>query len=410
MRCSSAWPSGGRRSRAAAASRSPTTGNIANAELQGGGGAARKAAELQASVTRQKFWLKRKSGDVSHLAWRPAKRYRTSAKWWLYNLDSQLAVSTPFPGLKAFQRRADQPEWADDQSNSWLHLTISCDQGSDNLSAISWMRANSFNLTCIPDWSHGAQNDFYGCLRDLSVYSFWIMCLVVWNVEHGPWQDDLRWQQVGDAWAEATEQFDMQSMPIFSEFLEEVVKENGGSGALLSSSEFDTVEATVWDMMRGGWRPKGYKTNTNKFFATRQKAVSFAKWWHVTLMKYTWLCLESGQVSTKRVANLNIKAPPPEQGDRATTSSNRPDFAERALRGSAQNAMVLACLILGERRNCRLTRVICLATGPLHEWHSKQNKAQRSSKECLVWLVSQASGEFVQSLSQTLMCWDTCRA
>lgn len=107
-----------------------------------------------------------------------------------------------------------------------------------------------FNCTCIPDWSHAAQNDFYGCLRDLSVCSFWLMCLVFWNVEHSPWQDDLRWQQVGDAWAEATEHFDMQSMPIFAEFLEEVVKENGGSGAVLPSSEFGTVEATVWDSMR----------------------------------------------------------------------------------------------------------------------------------------------------------------
>lgn len=66
-------------------------GNIQAAELTGGERA--KQAEVRSCVRRQEFWLKRKAGDADHLAWRPAKRHRCAAKWWLYNLDSQLSTS-----------------------------------------------------------------------------------------------------------------------------------------------------------------------------------------------------------------------------------------------------------------------------------------------------------------------------
>ena len=149
-------------------------------------------------------WLKRRGEDKEHLGWKPQKRYRTSAKWWLINLDSQIRTSLPLPGLKAFQRKEGHKDWAPKRWQHWKHLTICADQGSDGLSAVSFLRSLGVSMTFISDWSHGAQNDFYDTLKDLSLWNFWVMMLVVMNVEHGPWADDVRWNQILDAWTEAT--------------------------------------------------------------------------------------------------------------------------------------------------------------------------------------------------------------
>lgn len=163
-------------------------GNIQGAELVGG--ALGKEAEVRSCVRRQEFWLKRKVGDADHLAWRPAKRHRCSAKWWLYNLDSQLSVSLPFDGLRSFVRQTSSPEWSASEWRLWYDLRR---PGQRRVSAVSYLKSLGCNLTCIPDWSHGGQNDFYDTLRELHLFSFWVLCMIMWNVEHGPGGDDLRW-------------------------------------------------------------------------------------------------------------------------------------------------------------------------------------------------------------------------
>lgn len=269
-------------------------GNIESAELAGGESA--KQAALQHSVKRQRFWLGRRTADSSHIAWRPAKRFRTSAKWWLLNLDSQISVSLPFNGLQEFQRNAADPCWAASSWHRWPHITVCIDQGSDGLSAVSYLR-NSLEVNCsvIPDWSHGGHNDLYDSLKDQGLFSFWVMCLVCFNLEHGPWADDLRWAQVADSWAEATREFSPTNMLIFAEHLAVEVHAQGGASVVMQSAEADeTLEQRMWRLMHSGWRPKGYRTCLNRFFASRENAASFGAWWHLSLMKYTYLCLESG--------------------------------------------------------------------------------------------------------------------
>lgn len=356
---------------------------------------------MRSCVRRQEFWLKRKAGDADHLAWRPAKCHRCSAKWWLYNLDSQLSVSLPFDGLRSFVRQPSSPEWSASEWRLWKHITICVDQGSDGLSAVSYLKSLSSNLTCIPDWSHGGQNDYYDTLRELNLFSFWVLCMIMWNVEHGPWGDDLRWNQVEHGWAEAWEHMTLATMPLFAENLQAAIREQGGEAQVLQSSSHDKVKDAMWSIMSEGWRPKDYKTCLNRFFAARGKAATFSKWWHLTLIKFSYFCMEAGQISTAKVAKL-AKPPAVKDDQRPTTDAFKPDIAERALRASAQNALVLSCLLLSDSRNSKVVLCLAEASAPLHAWHAKQNREQRDSRSNFAWLVSQLSGEFMQCVRDTL--------
>ena len=274
---------------------------------------------------------------------------------------------------------------------------MAIDQGSDGLSAVSFLRDRGVNVSVICDWSHGGQNDLYDSLKDLQIYNFWVLCLVVWNVEHGPWNDDMRWSQVLSSWNEATKHFEPTTMPLFVENLPRVIHENGGRDAILQCSEETSVEKVLWEKMSVGWRPKGYKTNLNRFWATRQKAEQFNAWWHMTLSKYSYLCLENGQMSTKKIASLAVKPSVTVSGaseEPTTTDSAKSDAVEKALRCSAQNAIVLSTLILDDYRNCRLVRCIVAGSAHWHAWHQHQNRTQRSSADSLKWMVDQLQGDF----------------
>lgn len=181
---------------------------------QAAGGEAGRQRALELAWARQRCWLKRRrtpDGEGSSL--RPAKRYRTSAKAWLLNLDNQLCRSLPLRGLADFAypmpRLAEVP-WRDQ-----LHLQVALDQGSDGLAAASFLRHLGVNATFIMDWSHGVQNELYESLRECALWSFWLLLLVAMNVEHGPFNDDGRWNQLRDCWQGAVENHDPQSFPLF---------------------------------------------------------------------------------------------------------------------------------------------------------------------------------------------------
>lgn len=259
------------------------------------------------------------------------------------------------------------------------------------------------NMTVITDWSHGAQNDMYDAMKDQHLWGYWIMMLVCYNMEHGPWADDLRWAQIVDSWAEATRSFSPTEMPVFEEHLAMAVHEQGGDQAVMQSAEDgESLEMRMWRLMHSGWRAKGYKTCLIRFFATREKAATFGPWWHLSLIKYSYLIVESGMASTKKIAQLAVKPPRGPQDERAVTDSKRLDLSEKAMRASAQNALVLSCLILGDYKNCRLARCIVAITAPLHRWHAEQKRAQRKSQGNLKWLVAQLDGAFTATIAGTL--------
>lgn len=226
---------------------------------------------MQDSVRRQQCWLKRRASDPQQASWRPSKRYRASAKQWLYAVGNQLKSSLPCRGLKDFVKSENSwTSWRD-----YRHLLISADQGSDGLSAISYLRSLGVVVTYCPDFSHGSQNDFYDALKSTNLFPFWILMLVVYNLEHGPWQDDVRWNLVNESWSEVCGHFG-DSFPLLDQRAEDIANEAGGRCQILQDTGQEDVHRAIWAKMApGGWRPKGHRTNLNRFWASREKAESF---------------------------------------------------------------------------------------------------------------------------------------
>ena len=143
--------------------------------------------------------------------------------------------------------------------------TLCLDQGSDGLCAGAFLRHLQANVTLVTDWSHGGQNDFYDALREGGLWPFCILMLVVFNCEHGPFDDDVRWAQLESAWREATTNYTATSLALFQDRLPAIIAENGGTSGVLFGEASDDVEAVLWSRMSSGWRPKGHKTNLNRF-------------------------------------------------------------------------------------------------------------------------------------------------
>lgn len=116
----------------------------------------------------------------------------------------------------------------------------------------------------------------------------------------------------------------------------------------------------------------------------------------MTLIKYEYMALETGMLATQKVAQLKLKGKlindPEEEQDRRATSSNRTCAVERVLRNSAQNAVVLSVLMLGEKWHQSLVRAVVRVSEPVHLWHRRQNHAHRSAPDSVQWCAEQLGG------------------
>ena len=73
-----------------------------------------KAAVANAKADQQRrhqSWVKRKAPDGKAATWKPAKRYRVSAKHWLQNPDNQLKMSTQTGGVAFFKKQGAGIQW-----------------------------------------------------------------------------------------------------------------------------------------------------------------------------------------------------------------------------------------------------------------------------------------------------------
>lgn len=149
-------------------------------------------SEMASQAHRMHMRVKRKCQADGAPSWRPEKRFRASSRSWLLNLDNHVKLSLGLSGLVSF---VPDPSGSDGWSDwrTMRHLLISADQGGDGLCGASFLRAIGANISVIVDWSHCSNNDFHDALRDLGLFRFWLLVMILLHVEHGPRSDDMRW-------------------------------------------------------------------------------------------------------------------------------------------------------------------------------------------------------------------------
>ena len=190
-------------------------------------------------IVRQRAWCKRKSNE-GKWTWRPAKRNRVSACHWAMNVDNQIKHTLGFEGLKAFVPKAQQ-SW-----KTWKHMNVAIDQGGDGLAACNFLLSLGCCLTIWCDFSHGANNDVNAAIKEMGLWSFWLLMLVTLNVPHGPWDDDVRHAQTKEGWDEVKENYSSRSAVLFQHHLPNMIDE---LQPLLDQTDFNgPLEDQIWKM------------------------------------------------------------------------------------------------------------------------------------------------------------------
>lgn len=355
----------------------------------------------EAQHRRHRAWLKRRaSGDGG---WRVAKRRRVAAKTWLDNLDSQVQTSLGLRGLVDFVPNPDDPLW--NSWRSWRHLLVSIDQGSDGLAATNFMKHMGMNVSIACDYSHGANNDFLDCIKDLGLQPYWLLLLLCFNVEHGPWGEDARWNQMVECFDELRRYGSPKQCALFQAYAPFMLEElESYPGFSIESGE--DPEAKLWEfiMEEDPLRKKGTKVQLARFQDARDKAGSYLCLWTVKRFVYEYCALETGMMNTKVVAPLKIQGSRglAQDDEKATTDPSRMNTTEKALRNSCANSLVIACMVLEEEWHRRLCVLIVLCSDPVSKWHSKQNHELRSASGAALWLADQVSGSFHDHVKEIL--------
>ena len=362
---------------------------------------AEKATAHTECRKRQREWIRRasdcKSGQGRAL-WRPPKRYRVSSYKNLISLDHQLNT-VGLSGLSHFKR----PDWSVVPWHEYPMGTICWDQESSNLTCAHWLWHEKACIDFQWDASHGAWNDVKAMARDSNYFGFLLGLLLVWNLPHGPWADDLRSSQVKEALAHLQSEPDVPPIIAASSFA--ILKESGQEGCL---ADQDGVES-LWQEFRSTtpFDKKGSKTSLNRFMSLVAVGQQEFRFWSFRRAAYELVALESDMLGSKKFETLMVDraqgvaaaSSAGADGPETVTSSRRPDCVDAAVRKSCENALVISCYVLSTPYAHRRLGMFLEIAGHAERWHIKQSRVLRSVQGSLNWTCDESGGGCMANIS-----------
>lgn len=342
------------------------------------------AAALSECRKRQHAWLQRSTAEAPKKGrsdWRPAKRFRVGSYKNMVSLDSELRTFG-LPGLSHYVRDWDAERW-----DSWPVLTVCWDQDSTNLSAGHWlMYAKKAAIDIQWDPNHGAWNDVRGSAKEAGYLPFLLGLLLVWNLPHGPWQDDLRSTQFQEA---------LDLPPLVAARASSLLQESGKAHLLSSPGALEQM----WNEFRPAnpFSKKGSNTCLNRFMSLTKQGQEELKHWSFRLAAYELVAMESGMLSGAKFqkAILGRSGVGIGSGRGYPGGHDKPKTrfgVDRALRSSCANALVMAVCLLNEPLAWRRLAQFVEITGHISRWHSQASEKCRSVSCCQMWLRHQCMG------------------
>lgn len=200
----------------------------------------------RASRKRQRAWLARSRATNEQgrrrPEWRPPKRYRVASCRGMMYIDRQLQV-LGHPGLGLYKRKWSEEHWA-----SWPSLTLCLDQESCNTSIAHflWYSPYKANIDVVFDPSHGSWNDVRLASKDAQWFGWLLGMLLVWNLPHGPWQDDVRSSQCLEMLKDFGEEAHRTPPPLLASRSYDVLADNRMSA---TAGEEGALQG-IWDDFR----------------------------------------------------------------------------------------------------------------------------------------------------------------
>ena len=237
-----------------------------------------------------------------------------------------------------------------------------------------------YNLTVIPDAAHGAHRDFDMCLKHCHHWKFWVCMLISWNLPHGPWQDDQRWQQLHEHTVKILQESSTHDNALFLEYANDMEAELRMHK--ISLPEADSIEASLWNYL-GEYvlsQRKGYRCNLNRFLGSLSVAKKNLPQWSMQLWERTAMAIEMDMLHGKKFEQLLVRPSPAEAAEesKGTTARTQPGVEDRTLRGCTQNAVAISVYMLSDLANRRKTQCIVTGSLPLLAWHTSQSRKLRS--------------------------------
>lgn len=257
-------------------------------------------------------------------------------------VDNQIRVTTDWGGLRFIQappqeNLANCAGWSD--WREWPHLSVTADQGSDGFAAIHALQRHfRCNLSYTPDASHGVHRDLMGALRSASLMEFMLLVMVAMNLQHGPWGDDSRWQQMKESAAQLWAEFTPATCPLWHERGPAIAQEILEPGVAPDGEQLQKA----WEKAAssGLLEKKGYTINLNRFMGVLDGATELLQVWTAKLMVCEYVALEGDMVGSERFVDTilgSVGDDPTAEEKVGTTSSSTMAVQDKMLRQTAQH-------------------------------------------------------------------------
>lgn len=180
-------------------------------------------------IERARTFLKRSRGDPDSADAPPPARKKRRVKTYSLMLMIDNMVRNHIgagKGLEVFRVEADE-QGTLPSPYSWRHLSVTSDQGSDNVCAVGYLKHLGLNLQEWYDPSHGAWNDGKLALKDTQLWCHQLLMMGAMNVSYGSTFAPPRLQQLREGAQEYLENTNPNDCPVFLENLQQLLLEQG---------------------------------------------------------------------------------------------------------------------------------------------------------------------------------------
>ena len=340
---------------------------------------------------RQAAWLQ---GSKTQ-SWRPTKWYRVAAKHWCIAADNQIKNMTSFNGLSSFQLQNILEKnlgW-----RQWPTLGISIDLGSDGLCASFFLMFKlKLNMFLLPDESHAIKNSFLEFLKSIGAYDLVLLLLVVLNYEMGPRKSEERRHEARKRLTEVYHNRRARDTPLFLAGLERMVVELETYGGI-TFPRTRALEDEVWDYAkeRNQTGAMNRRRSMARYGDPLRASMALRAHWTLMLWERQFCAIETDILAGKFVTTLRLR----EDEKLADGTTGAQGGQEQAIKRCGGSALLMSVLTLREDHHRRLVDMYTAIAEPRSQFHSDQNKAQRSAEGCSSWMQKMAKGGFVSHLN-----------
>lgn len=182
--------------------------------------------------------------------------------------------------------------------HEWPTLSVCWDQESVNLTSAHFLQYKvGACADIVYDAAHGAWNDIKGAARECALFPMLMSLMLVWNLPHGPWADDVRWSQVRELLDEVTAQPWHEVPPLISARGYDMIREAEAEHLVTEGTPIENFWRQFCDM--DAFATKGGKVSLNRWMSISIQGKKDIGIWSARLACYEMVALKCDWLTEK---------------------------------------------------------------------------------------------------------------